>query len=107
MAVFAKEVAQNWEFVNPEGIVKIEPMKINPHPRSIEGKTVVFRANGKHNSDNFLNRVGELLTQKIKNVKIIKLREVVPESNTYSLKSEDIKRITELKPDIIIGPQAD
>ncbi len=57
----AKEIRQKWELLNPEGVVKIDPMKITPHPSTLEGKTVMLRWNGKHNGDKFLERVGELL----------------------------------------------
>jgi hypothetical protein len=36
--------------------------------------------NGKHRGDHFLNRVAELLTEKVKEIKIIKSREVAPET---------------------------
>ena len=72
----AKDAIQQWELVNPEGVIKIEPMKVNPHPATLEGKTVLLRWNGKPNGDNFLNRVAELLTEHIRDVKIIKLWEL-------------------------------
>ena len=72
MAVSAKEVVQDWELVNPEGVVKITPMEVNPHPKSLEGKTILLRWNGKHNGDNFLNVVAEMLSKQVKNVKITK-----------------------------------
>ncbi len=78
MLSFGKETAQSWELVNPQGIVKVEPMKVNPHPATLEGKTVVLRWNGKHNGDNVLNRVAEMLNEQVKGVKIIKLWEKYP-----------------------------
>ncbi len=65
---FAKEASQEFELVNPESVVKVEPMNINAHPTTLEGKTVVLRANGKHNSDKALDRVAELLQKEVKNV---------------------------------------
>ena len=44
----SKEVNQRWEILNPKGVVKIEPMAINPHPSTLEGKTIMLRWNGKH-----------------------------------------------------------
>ena len=38
-----KEQRQQWEVLNPEGVIKIEAMKINDHPSTLEGKTVVLR----------------------------------------------------------------
>ena len=48
-SVFAspKAIIQKWEVLNPEGVIKIEPMKINPHPSTLEGKTIMLRWNGK------------------------------------------------------------
>ena len=107
----AKEVPQDWELVNPEGVVKIEPMKINPHPGTLEGKTVVLHWNGKHNGDNFLGSVGELLSKQIKDIKVIKAWEkelwlATPRGPAdESLKRA--KKIAEFKPDLVIGSQAD
>ncbi len=38
-------------------------VKMNAHPASLEGKTVVLRWNSKPNGDKYLTRIGELLTQ--------------------------------------------
>jgi hypothetical protein len=109
--ILSKEKEQNWELVNPEGVIKIEPMEVNPHPAILVGKTVVLRANGKHNSDNFLNRIAELLQQQVKDIKIIKAWEVAPETNAISQNPEVSKRfaekITSFKPDLVIASQAD
>ena len=59
VASFSKEAVQDWELITPEGTIKIEPMEINPHPASLDGKTVLLRSNGKSNADHFLARVGE------------------------------------------------
>ena len=108
---FSKEVSQEWEMVNPEGVVKLEPMEINPHPASLEGKTVVLRANGKHNSDNFQARIAELLQKEVKGIKIIKSWEAVPEtfrsSQNPDLSKEFAQKIAALKPDLVIGSQCD
>jgi hypothetical protein len=102
---------QEWDLVNPEGVVKIEPMKVNPHPASLEGKTVLLRWNGKHNGDNFLNRIGELLTEQVKGVKIVKSWEVAPWTAIIAGnpdKSREIaKTLAEHKPVIVIGSQCD
>jgi len=108
---FSKEISQEWEMVNPEGVVKLEPMEINPHPSSLEGKTVVLRANGKHNSDNFQTQIAELLQKEVKGIKIIKSWEAVPEtfrsSQNPDLSKEFAQRIAALKPDLVIGSQCD
>jgi hypothetical protein len=108
---FSKEAIQDWEIINPEGTIKLEPMEINPHPSSLEGKTVLLRANGKHNADNFLTRIAELLQKEVKGVKIIKSWEVAPETNTISQNPDKSKQFAQtfkvLKPDIVIGSQCD
>jgi hypothetical protein len=111
VASFSKEAAQDWEIINPEGTIKLEPMEINPHPASLEGKTILLRSNGKHNADNFLTRVAELLQKEVKGVKIIKSWEVAPETNTISQNPDKSKQFAQtfkgFKPDIVIGSQCD
>ena len=108
---FSKEAIQDWEIINPEGTIKLEPMEINPHPASLEGKTILLRSNGKHNADHFLARVAELLQKEVKGVKVIKSWEVAPETNTISQNPDKSKQFAQtfkgLKPDIIIASQCD
>jgi hypothetical protein len=108
----SEEGDQKWEVLNPEGVIKIEPMKINSHPSTLEGKTVLLRWNGKHNGDKFLDRVAELLTQRIKAINIIKSWEVAPEtvdpiSGSQERSMELMKKLAAFKPDLVIGSQAD
>ncbi len=112
LSAFAKETKQKWEVLNPEGVVKIEPMKINPHPSTLDGKTVMLRWNGKHNGDQFLSRVGELLKESVKDVRIIKSWEVAPETvdpiaGSHERSQEFARAIARFKPDIVIGAQSD
>lgn len=107
-----KEERQNWEVLNPEGVIKIDPMKINAHPSTLEGKTVMLRWNGKHNGDKFLDRVGELLKEKVKDIKVIKSWEVAPETvdpiaGSQERSHEFAKAIAKHKPDLVIGAQSD
>ncbi len=107
----AKEAPQDWELVNPEGVVKITPMEVNPHPKSLEGKTILLRWNGKHNGDNFLIRIGELLKENVKGVKIVKSWEVAPWTAIIAGNPDRSKQIVDTlakeKPDIVIGSQCD
>ena len=100
-----------WELINPEGIVHLETVDANPHADNLEGKTVLLRWNGKHNGDLFLDRIGELLSEKIRDVKIVKAWEAIPESRgstSNAIRSKDIaKQLAQLKPDISIGVQGD
>jgi hypothetical protein len=107
-----KELKQKWIFLNPEGAIKVEPTKLNLHPPSLEGKTVVLRWNGKHNGDKFLERVGELLKEKVKDIKIIKSWEVAPETvdpitGSQERSEEFARTIAKFKPDIVIAAQSD
>lgn len=110
-ALLAKEVPQQWELVNPASIVLSKPVKPAVRPQTLEGKTVVLRWNGKPNGDIFLNRVAELLNEKVKGVKVIKAWEVAPETNVISYSPdrslEIAKKLASFKPDIVIGAPAD
>jgi len=95
----------------------IGPVTMNPHPTSLEGKTVVLRWNGKDNGDVVLNYLAELLTQEgVKEV--IKLWEVDPDSAIISGKENVIsmgmerseifaEEAAELGADLVIASQAD
>jgi len=92
-------------------VPKVGHVKLNPHPACLEGKTVLLRWNGKYNGDKFLNRIGELLNQQVRNVKVIKMWEVDSSTAVIS-KGEEVSelitaKIWKLKPDIVIAAQAD
>lgn len=108
----ARETKQKWEFLNPEGVIKIEPMGINPHPATLEGKTIMLRWNGKHNGDKFLERIAELLVDSVKNIKVIKSWEVAPETvdpiaGSQERSQEFARAIAKFNPDLVIGAQSD
>jgi hypothetical protein len=108
---WAKEAVQQWELVNPAGVIKAQPVKFVLRPASLEGKTVILRWNAKPNGDILLNRIGELLVQNIKGVKVIKAWEVAPETRSISyghVTSQAVaKKLASLKPDLVIGAPAD
>jgi hypothetical protein len=111
-ASFAGENGQKWVVLNPEGVVKIDEMKVNLHPPTLKGKTVMLRWNGKHNGDHFLDRVGQLLVEKVGDVRVIKSWEVAPETVDPITGSEErskefAKAIGKFKPDLVIGAQSD
>jgi hypothetical protein len=109
--VIAKEVPQQWELVNPSSIILSKPVKLVERPSTLEGKTVVLRWNGKPNGDVFLNRVAELLNEKVKGVKVIKAWEVAPDTNIISYSPDRsvaiAKKLVSFKPDIVIAAPAD
>jgi hypothetical protein len=110
--ILAEEKIQDWELINPEGVVKIEIMKLNPHPSRLEGKTMMLRSNGKHNGDKFLIRVGELLKDKVKDIKIIYSWEVAPETvdpitGSHERSKKFAQKLASFKPDLVVASQAD
>ena len=90
---------------------KVGPVKLNAHPASLDGKTVLLRWNGKFNGDKYLNRVGELLSQKAKGVKIVKLWETDKSTAAISKDLQASEKVATtaagLKPDLVIAVQAD
>ena len=103
--------AQDWEVLNPAGIVETKVMALAPRITSLDGKVVVLRWNGKHNGDNFLNRTAELLKEHVPTAKVIKLYEVDPSTVRTSGSPQESARIAQvikgLKADIVIAAQAD
>ena len=104
-----------WDLINPEGVTKVEAIKLNPHPATLEGKVVALRWNTKQNGDVFLNRVAGLLTKQVKDVRVVKLWEWDPETKLgkgpyrgiKGLEAEVIKKIADLKPSIVIAATGD
>jgi hypothetical protein len=108
---YAKETAQSWEVINPSGIIEVTYVKPAPRITSLEGKTIVLRWNEKHNGDNFLNRIAELLKEKYPTAKVIKLYEVDKSTVKISGSAAESVRIAKviqgLKADIVIASQTD
>jgi hypothetical protein len=90
---------------------KVGPVKLNAHPAGLEGKTVVLRWNGKYNGDKFLLRVEELLTQRVKGVRVLRMWETDKETAAISkdgtISEEVAAKIAMLKADLVIAAQAD
>lgn len=107
----AAEKPQEWELVNPAGI--IEKASVDPAKRiaSLEGKTIALRWNSKHNGDVVLNRLAELLAKKYPSATIVKTYETDKSLNAISgtaAESERIaKAVTSVKPDLVIASQCD
>ena len=104
------EASRKWTLVNPEGATQVASMQLNAHPKSLEGKTVGLVWNSKENGDNFLNTVADELEKNVKDVKVIKIYEEIPESKGYGpniFTPEVIGKIQALKPDLGIAAQAD
>jgi hypothetical protein len=100
-----------WDLVNPEGTTNLKPFVVKAHHQTLENKTVMLHWNGKQNGDLFLSKIGELLVEKEKGVKIIKDWEVLPQLNALSgsqnVSKEKVSKLAVYKPDIVIGSQGD
>jgi len=107
----AKEAAQQWEVINPAGVVEMKFLKAAPRLTSLDGKTVVLRWNEKHNGNNFLNRIAELLKENVPSAKVIKLYEIDKSTIKISGSIQESVRIAGvikgLKADIVIAAQTD
>jgi len=102
LVMFSVEVSLLCGSCREQETSKVGPVKMNPHPSSLEGKTVVLRWNGKYNGDRYLSRIGELMSQKIKSVKIIKMWEIDKSTGAISKNAEVSEQvaasIAKLKP---------
>ncbi len=105
------EKQTDWELVNPEAVIQIACDRVNPHPKDLSGKTVLLYWNGKPNGDLFLNRIGELLIERVNNVKVIKAWEVCPSSKRADPTAEASRATAEdlagFHPDLVIGAPGD
>ena len=105
----------DWELLVPEGAVIQEPLKLAPRITSLEGKTIGLRWNGKPNGEILLNKVADLLKEKVPTVKVIKFYEVerstihteAPGPSQQSIEAEAKLIQEKYKPDIVIGSQGD
>jgi len=104
-----------WELLVPEGVAIQEPLKLASRITSLEGKTIGLRWNGKPNGEILLNKVVDLLKEKVPSLKIIKFYEVErstihteapgPPAQSVDAEAKLIKE--KYKPDLVIGSQAD
>jgi hypothetical protein len=111
LPALAAETVQDWEVINPQGTIAIKEIKLAPRLTTLEGKTIVLRWNGKHNGDNYLNRVAELLAQKVPSAKVVKVYELDKSTIKQSGSPAEAARIANvikgLKADLVIASQAD
>ncbi len=100
-----------WRLVNPEATIQTDARSVNQHPTNLVEKTVVLYWNGKPNGDIFLNRIGELLMDKIGNIKVIKAWEAIPSTKdadqTRGVSRVTAEKLAGLNPDLVIGAPGD
>lgn len=101
----------DWRLFNPEGVIPGKAWRCAPRPETLEGKTVLLRWNGKHNGDHFLNRIAELLTDRIEGLAIVRNWEVAlrtRETSSSPQQSQDFAQaLAAYRPDIVIGATGD
>ncbi|OGP64556.1 MAG: hypothetical protein A2169_14150 [Deltaproteobacteria bacterium RBG_13_47_9] len=106
-----KEKMQEWKVVNPAGTIDIKTAKSAPRLTNLEGKTIAFRWNFKHNGNHYLDRIAELLKEKVPSAKVIKIYEIDRSTINQSGSIEDSARlarsIAEFKPDLVISAHGD
>jgi len=110
-AVHTKEKPQMWEIINPAGTIEMKTARLAPRLNTLEGKTIVLRWNFKHNGNHYLDRIFELLTEKVPSAKVIKLYEMDRSTINQSGSIEDSARLAKgiaaLNPDLVIGAHGD
>lgn len=107
----AKEAPQDWELVNPAGVIKQAQIEPAPRITTLEDKTVALRWNSKNNGDVFLDRVAELLNEKYPSTKVVKLYKDDTSTNIISGSAKEAERIAKVaasvKADLVIAAQGD
>ncbi len=107
----AGKATQEWVLLNPAGTVAIRKAKPARRPDTLRGKRVVLRWNLKHNGNHYLDRIAELLPEKVAGATIIKLYEIDESTNKVSGSHQESERIAriiaETKADLVIGAQGD
>ena len=102
---------QEWEVINPAGTIEIKTAKPTPRPTTLEGKTILLRWNFKHNGNHYLDRIAELLVEKVPSAKVVKIYEINRSTINQSGSLEDSTRlarvIADFKPDLVIRAHAD
>jgi hypothetical protein len=100
-----------WQLVSPEAKVETQGRLVNPHPSDLSGKRVVLYWNGKPNGDVFLDRIGALIGERVRNVEVVKAWEAVPSTEQTDATAEASRvtasKIAFLKPDVVIAAPGD
>ena len=107
----AVEKPQEWELVNPTGVIRQAQIEPAARITTLEGKTIALCWNSKNNGDLVLDRIAELLARKYPSAKVVKTYRTNPELNIISGSAEKsdgiVKAIAAVKPDLVIAAQCD
>ena len=100
-----------WEVLNPSGSVEIKTATPAPRLTTLEGKAVLLRWNFKHNGNHYLDRIAELLGEKVPGAKVVKIYEIDRSTINQSGSTEDSERlarvVADFKPDLVISAHGD
>ena len=110
-AALTKGKIQTWEIINPAGTIGIKMAKLAPRLTTLEGKTILLRWNFKHNGNHYLDRISELLAEKVPGAKVIKIYEIDRSTIRQSGSNEGSAKlaclIADCKPDVVISAYGD
>ena len=104
------EKPQEWELVNPSGVIKqaqVEPAK---RITALEGKTIALRWNGKNNGNVVLDHLAELINKSYPSAKVVKTytdKSLNTISGTPANSERIAKAVAAVKPDLVIASQGD
>jgi hypothetical protein len=106
-----KEKPQVWEIIDPAGAIEKKTAKPAHRLETLEDKTILLRWNFKHNGNHYLDRISELLAEKVPSAKVIKIYERDKSTINQSGSLEDSARLAKviaaMKPDLVIGAHGD
>jgi hypothetical protein len=106
-----QEKMQEWELINPAGTIEIKTAHPASRLTTLEGKTILLRWNFKHNGNHYLDRIAELLAEKVPSIKVIKIyerdRSTINQSGSIEDSARLAKVIADFKPDLVIGAHGD
>lgn len=106
-----KEKVQEWEVIDPAGTIEIKTANLAPRLTTLEGETILLRWNFKHNGNHYLDRIAELLGEKVPGARVLKIYEMDRSTINQSGSIEDSARlarvIADFKPDLVISAHAD
>ena len=106
----AMEKPQEWELVNPSGVIKqaqVEPAK---RITALEGKTIALRWNGKNNGNVVLDHLAELINKRYPSAKVVKTytdKSLNTISGTPANSERIAKAVAAVKPDHVTASQGD
>ena len=106
----AMEKPQEWELVNPSGVIKQAQVAPAKRITSLEGKTIALRWNGKNNGNVVLDRLAELINKSYPSAKVVKTytdKSLNTISGTPANSERIAKAVAAMKPDLVIASQGD